>query len=98
LPALKKGDIVANDVAVKDGKPGFVRVIAGDNLSVLTKRTDKHNFSVELVLAGDVHAPLSADARVGDIIIKEGDRVVGKVPALAADAVEQKTSLWKRHF
>ncbi len=98
LPAVKKGDIVANDVAVKGGKPGFVRVIAGDNLSVLSKRTDKPSFSVELVLVGDVQAPLSANARIGDVIVKEGDTVVGKVPALAADAVEQQTSLWKRLF
>jgi D-alanyl-D-alanine carboxypeptidase (penicillin-binding protein 5/6) len=98
LPAVKKGDIVANDVAVKGGKPRFVRVIAGDNLSVLAKRTDKRNFSVELVLAGDVQAPLSANARIGDIIVKEGDTVVGKVPALAADAVEPQTSLWERLF
>jgi D-alanyl-D-alanine carboxypeptidase (penicillin-binding protein 5/6) len=98
LPAVKKGDVVASDVAVKDGKPGFVRVIAGESLNVLSKRTDKPNFSVKLVLAGDVQAPLSANARVGDVVVKEGDTVVGRVPALAADAVEQKPSLWKRLF
>jgi len=98
LSAVKKGDVVAKDVAVKGGKPGFVRVIAGDGVSVLAKRTDKHNFSVELVLAGDVRAPLSANAQVGGVIVKEGDTVVGKVPALAADAVEQQPSLWKRLF
>ena len=98
LQAVKKGDIVANNVAVKDGKPGFVRVIAGDNVSVLAKRTDQPKLSVELVLAGDVHAPLSANARVGDVIVREGDTVIGKVPALAADAVEKQTSLWKRLF
>ena len=96
--AVKKGDIVANDVAVKGGKPHFVRVIAGENLSVLAKRSDKRNFSLELALAGDVQAPLSANARVGDVVVKEGDTVVGKVPALAADAVEQQTSLWDRWF
>jgi D-alanyl-D-alanine carboxypeptidase len=95
---VKKGDIVANDVAVKGGKPRFVRVIAGDNLSVLAKRTDKKSFSVQLELAGDVQAPLTANARVGDIVVKEGDTVVGKVPALAAEAVEQQTSLWERLF
>ncbi len=98
LPAVKKGDVVANDVAVKGGKARTVRVIAGDSVSVLAKRTDKPNFSVQLVLAGDVHAPLSANARVGDVIVKEGDAVVGKVPALAADAVEEQTSIWKRLF
>jgi hypothetical protein len=32
------------------------------------------------------------------VIVGEGNTVVGKVPALAADAVEQQTSLWKRLF
>jgi serine-type D-Ala-D-Ala carboxypeptidase (penicillin-binding protein 5/6) len=98
MAAVKKGDVVANNIAVKDGKPGSVRVIAGDSLNVLAKRADKPNFSVELVLAGDVHAPLSANARVGDVVVKDGDKVVGKVPAVAADAVEQQTSIWKRLF
>jgi D-alanyl-D-alanine carboxypeptidase (penicillin-binding protein 5/6) len=98
LQAVKKGAVVANEVAVQGGKPGFVRVIAGDDLSVLAKRTDKRTFSVELVLAGDVHAPLSANARVGDVVVKDGETVVGKVPALAADAVERQTSLWERLF
>src|SRR5262249_58462980 len=33
LPALKKGDVVANNVAVKNGKPRTVRASAGDNLA-----------------------------------------------------------------
>jgi D-alanyl-D-alanine carboxypeptidase (penicillin-binding protein 5/6) len=98
LVAVKKGDIVANDVAVKGGKPRFVRVIAGDNLSVLAKRSDKRSFSLALTLSGDMQAPLSANTRVGDIVVKEGDTVVGTVPALAAEAVEQQTSLWDRLF
>lgn len=98
LVAVKKGDIVANDVAVKGGKPRFVRVIAGDNLSVLAKRNDKRSFSLALTLSGDMQAPLSANTRVGDVVVKEGDTVVGTVPALAAEAVEQQTSLWDRLF
>jgi hypothetical protein len=73
-------------------------VIAGDSLNVLAKRADKPSFSVVLVLAGDVRAPLNANARVGDVVVKDGDKVIGKVPALAADAVEQQTSIWKRLF
>jgi D-alanyl-D-alanine carboxypeptidase (penicillin-binding protein 5/6) len=98
LVAVKKGDIVANDVAVKGGKPRFVRVIAGENLGVLAKRSDKRSFSLALTLSGDMQAPLSANTRVGDVVVKEGDTVVGTVPALAAEAVEQQTSLWDRLF
>jgi len=98
LVAVKKGDIVANDVAVSGGKPRFVRVVAGGDVAVLAKRGEKRNFSLELALPGDVHAPLNANAEIGQVLVKDGDAVVGKVPALAADPVEKQTSLWDRLF
>ena len=98
LVALKKGDTVANDVAVTGGNPRFVRVVAGGNVSVLAKRNEKHNFSVELALSGDVHAPLKVNDPIGEVVVKEGDVVVGRVPALAAESAEKQTSLWERIF
>jgi len=98
LVAVKKGDIVANDVAVNGGKPRFVRVIAGGDVAVLAKRGEKRNFSLELALSGNVHAPLKANAEIGQVVVRDGDAVVGKVPALAADPVEKQTSLWERLF
>ncbi len=98
LPAVKQGDTVANDIAVKGGKPRFIRVVAGGTLSVLAKRAEKRSFSLELALQPEVHAPLTVNAPVGEVVVKEGDVVVGRVPALAADAVEQQTSLWDRLF
>jgi D-alanyl-D-alanine carboxypeptidase (penicillin-binding protein 5/6) len=98
LVAIKKGDVVANDVAVKGGKPRFVRLVAGGEVTVLAKRGDKRKFSLELALPGEVQAPLKANAEVGQVVVKDGDAVVGKVPALAADPVEKQTSLWDRLF
>lgn len=98
LVAVKQGDIVANDVAVSGGKPRFVRVVAGGNVMVLAKRGEKRNFSLEMALAKDVHAPLNANAPVGEVVVKEGDAVIGRVPALAAEPVEKQTSLWDRLF
>jgi len=98
LVAVKQGDIVANDVAVKGGQPRFVRVVAGGNVSVLAKRGQQRSFSMELALSGDVEAPLRANARVGDVVVKDGDTVIGRVPALAAEPIERQTSLWDRLF
>jgi D-alanyl-D-alanine carboxypeptidase (penicillin-binding protein 5/6) len=98
LVALKRGDTVANDVAVKGGNPRFVRVVAGGNVSVLAKRGEKRNFSVELALSGDVQAPLKVNETIGEVVVKDGDIVVGRVPALAAEAAEKQTSLWDRLF
>ncbi len=98
LVAVKKGDTVANDVAVSGGKPHFVRVIAGSDLAVLAKRGEKRNFSLELAIPKDVQAPLTANAELGQVVVKDGDAVIGKVPALAADPIEKQTSLWDRLF
>lgn len=98
LVAIKKGDTVANDVAVSGGKPHFVRVVAGNDVAVLAKRGEKRKFSLELSLAGEVSAPLSANAEVGQVVVKDGDAVIGKVPALAADPVEKQSSIWDRLF
>ncbi|MBP1684945.1 MAG: D-alanyl-D-alanine carboxypeptidase [Deltaproteobacteria bacterium] len=98
LLAVKKGDTVANDVAVRGGKAHFVRVIAGADVAVLAKRADKKKFLLELALPGEVQAPLPVNAQVGQVVVKDGDTVIGKVPALAADPVEKQTSLWDRLF
>ncbi len=98
LVAVKEGDTVASDLAVKGGTPRFVRVIAGGNVTVLAKRGEKRKFSLELASSGDVRAPLAAKALIGEVVVKEGDAVIGKVPALAAESVEKQTSLWDRLF
>ena len=98
LVAVKKGDIVASDVAVHGGNPHFVRVIAGGDVAVLAKRGEKRSFSLELALPPEVRAPLNANAEVGQVVVKDGDAIVGKVPALAADRIEKQTSLWDRLF
>lgn len=96
--AVKRGDTVANDVAVQGGNPRFVRVVAGGNVSVLAKRGEKRSLAVELALSGDLHAPLKVNDPIGEVVVKEGDVVVGRVPALAAEAAEKQTSLWDRLF
>jgi serine-type D-Ala-D-Ala carboxypeptidase (penicillin-binding protein 5/6) len=98
LVAVKEGDTVANDVAVKEGKPRFVRVVAGGNVAVLAKRGEQRKFSLEMALSQDVHAPLTAKAPIGEVVVKDGSIVIGTVPALAADPVERQPSLWDRLF
>ncbi len=96
--AVRKGELIASDVPVRNGKPRFVRVIAGEDLKLFSRREEDKNFTLELALPGEIEAPLPAAARIGEIIVKEGEREVGKVPALAADAVERQKSLWERLF
>ncbi len=98
LVAINQGDTVTNNLLVRDGKPRFVRVVAGSNLSVLTRRGQKRSFSFEVAVPGSVNAPLMANAAVGEVVVKDGDEIVGRVPALAADSVEKQHSVWDRLF
>lgn len=98
LYAVRKGDVVANDVPVKNGTPRFVRVVAGEDLSVLAQKGAKRSFSLDLTLPGDLQAPLDASAPVGYVVVKEDGREIGKVPALAADAVQKQAHFWDRFF
>jgi serine-type D-Ala-D-Ala carboxypeptidase (penicillin-binding protein 5/6) len=95
--AVRQGETVASDVAVRGGHPRFVRVVAGGDISVLARRGEHRQFSLELALPTEVAAPLDANSAVGEVIVKEGETVVGRVPALTADPVE-KSSLWDRLF
>lgn len=98
LPAVKKGAVVANDVPVQQGKPKFVRIVAGDDLLVLADKAAKRSFQLELALAGSLTAPLAAQTKVGDIVVKEDGKEIGRVPAVAADAIEKATGLLERFF
>ncbi len=98
LVAINQGDTVTNNLLVRDGKPRFVRVVAGSNLSVLTRRGQKRSFSFEVAVPGSVNAPLMANAAVGEVVVRDGDEIVGRVPALAADPVEKQHSVWDRLF
>lgn len=98
LYAVRKGDIIANDVPVKYGNPRFVRVVAGGDLSIVAPRGAKRNFSLELALPGELQAPLDSSAPVGTVVVHEEGREIGKVPALAGDAVEKQTRFWERFF
>jgi D-alanyl-D-alanine carboxypeptidase (penicillin-binding protein 5/6) len=96
--AVRKGDIIANDVPVKYGDPRFVRVVAGGDLTVVAKRGAKRNFSLELALPGELQAPLDPSTPVGAVVVHEEGREVGKVPALAGDAVQLQKRFWERFF
>lgn len=98
IVAVKKGDVVATDVLVKMGKPRFIRVLTGGNLTVLGQKTEKRAFTLELALPRELQAPIAANAVVGEVIVKEDGHPIGKVPAVAAEAVEKETSLLERIF
>lgn len=96
--AVKRGDVVATDVLVKGGKPRFIRVLAGDDVRVLSPKSEKAAFTFEVAIPGELAPPLAASATIGQVIVKQDGREIGRVPALASEAVEKEPSLLERLF
>jgi D-alanyl-D-alanine carboxypeptidase (penicillin-binding protein 5/6) len=94
--AVRQGDVVGNDVPVRRGKPKFVRVVAGGDIKVLAQKTEDRSFDLELVLSEQLVAPLVTHTAVGSVVVKEGGKEIGRVPALTADPVEKATGFLDR--
>ena len=91
--AVNQGDTITNNLLVRDGSPRFVRVVAGRTVSVLSRRGEKHELSVAVEVPDDLHAPLPANTPIGEVVVRDGENVVGRAPAITAQAVEKEKSL-----
>lgn len=98
LEPLKKGQSIDQAVPVANGATATVPVVAGSAGTVLVKRDQEGAISTE-VLPSNPAAPIKQGQQVGWINLKQGGKVVGKVPALAAVNVEVAPwykKLWNR--
>jgi D-alanyl-D-alanine carboxypeptidase (penicillin-binding protein 5/6) len=87
-PILKAGEILEEKAKVDAGKQKLVSVYAEKSVQVLTKRGEKADISakIELVTA---RAPLSQNAKVGEIIVYKDGIEVDRVSLLTADEVRE---------
>jgi len=97
LTAVKQGDVVAVDVMVRGGRPRFIQVLAGESLTLLAKRGEKHSFHLQLALPGDLGPPLQTNVPIGQVIVRDGEAEIGRVPAMAAEPVVEG-AFWERFF
>jgi len=85
--AVSRGDVVAVDVRVKGGRPRFVRVIAGSSLTLVARKDEKRDVRFQLAITGELQPPLKAEEPIGQVIVRNGDTELGRVPALVAESV-----------
>ncbi|HEX7680342.1 MAG TPA: D-alanyl-D-alanine carboxypeptidase family protein [Thermoanaerobaculia bacterium] len=95
LTALKKGTVVGQ-VTVADGQAKTVAAVASADVKTLVQRGQESSVSVRFV-PGNVTAPVRAGQQVGFIVVNQGAQQIGKVPAVAQNAVE-KQSLWRKFW
>ena len=87
MPSLPKGAI--KDIPVKNGMTDSIRTKSEINTSLLIGKGDTDKIKSEVVLPGEVEAPIKKGEVIGKIIYKNGSEQIAEYPIAAAENAEQ---------
>ena len=85
---VREGEQLGMDVPVKLGAEDSVSAVSGGTCSLLVRRGNTADISLEVALVERVSAPVRVGNVLGEIRVKQGDAVVATLPALAGRTVE----------
>ena len=85
---VREGEQLGMDVPVKLGAEDSVSAVSGGTCSLLVRRGNTADISLEVALVERVSAPVRVGNVLGEIRVKQGDAVVATIPALAGRTVE----------
>lgn len=93
-PLYEKGKTVSSVPVAKGDKP-VVEVETGDKVAALVKKGEKKGtFSKEIHLKTDIQAPVKKGEQLGELTVKQNDKVISKTPLLAKEEVK-RASWWQ---
>lgn len=81
------GDSLNMQVPVRMGGRDGVSAVSGDTCSLLLKKGEQSDISLEVALVERVSAPVKKGDVLGEIRIKQGETVIESVPAVAGEDV-----------
>ncbi len=87
-PVLKKGDLVKT-VLVAKGSIDQLQLTAAADFSLTAPKGEEANITQEVVLTGEVVAPIRKGEKIGEVIIKSAGVEAGRVDLLAGASVER---------
>ena len=85
---IAQGQALDMTVPVRLGGRDEVSVLSGGTCSLLERRGEKNALSLEAALVEKVNAPVYAGDVLGEIRVKQGERIVAIVPAVAGETVQ----------
>ena len=85
---VREGERLGMDVPVKLGAEDSVSAFSGGTCSLLVRRGNTADISLEVALVERVSAPVRVGNVLGEIRVKQGDAGVATIPALAGRTVE----------
>ena len=85
---VKDGDALNMNVPVRLGGSDAVSAVSGGTCSLLMKKGEQGDVSLEAALVPQVSAPVRKGDVLGEIRVKKGSEVVQVLPAVAGETVE----------
>ncbi len=85
---VKAGDFLNMRVPVRLGGSDSVSAVSGDTSRLLMRKGEQGDVSLEVALAERVNAPVRKGDVLGEIRVKQGERIVQTIPAVAGETVE----------
>lgn len=85
---VKEGDSLNMAVPVRMGGVDQVSAVSAGTCELLIRKGDQDRFSLEIALRESVNAPVKKGDMLGEIRVKQGEKVVRTIPAVAGETVE----------
>jgi serine-type D-Ala-D-Ala carboxypeptidase (penicillin-binding protein 5/6) len=84
--AARRG-VAVGSVPVSSGSVTTVEALPVSDLRVLVKRAEDKGLAVEARIPRLVQAPVQRDQAMGEVVVRRGDQVLGRVPVVAGSTV-----------
>lgn len=86
------GNAIDGEYNVNQGKIKTVKAVAKNNFFTFSNKADKNNYKIECNVS-PIQAPINAGDKIGEIIIYNGAKEIGRVDLVSSDTVSKLTYL-----
>jgi D-alanyl-D-alanine carboxypeptidase (penicillin-binding protein 5/6) len=83
LNVVEAGQPLAVEVKVANGAAESVRPVAAQSLTYIVRRDEKKDLRVTFQLPTIVAAPIALHQELGEIIVRDQDKLLGVIPAVS---------------
>ncbi len=89
LDLVKKGEVIDKEIVLPDGEIGKIKGVAGANFSYSVPTDSKGNVTKEIQVPEKISGEIKNGQKLGDLIVKIDNEVVGKIDIVSPVAVPQ---------
>jgi D-alanyl-D-alanine carboxypeptidase (penicillin-binding protein 5/6) len=98
LNVVQAGQPLSFEVKVANGATESIRPIAAQSLSYVVSNEEKQDLRVTFQLPATVAAPVAAHQEIGEIIVRDQDKLLGVIPAVSPVGVAgSAVTTWALH-